>query len=136
MRRFLIALMLVSGLGGASAWAQDATSDIRAVISDQIAAFQADDFETAFGFASPMIRQMFGSPSRFGAMVRSGYPMVWRPVDLRFSALAERDGRKVQSVVVTDRAGALHVLDYEMIEGDDGWRINGVRLRSPTGAGA
>jgi len=134
MRRFLTALLLVVGAGVAQA--QDTTSDIRAVISDQIAAFQADDFETAFGFASPMIRQMFRSPDNFGAMVRSGYPMVWWPADLRFSAFAERDGRKVQSVLVTDTAGTLHILDYEMIESEDGWRINGVRLRRPGGAGA
>ncbi len=106
MRRFLIAAVLVSGLGAASAWAQDATADIRAVISDQIAAFRVDDVATAFGFASPSIRQMFGSPENFGQMVRSGYPMVWRPADVRFSALVERDGRKVQSVMVTDRAGS------------------------------
>lgn len=136
MRRLLIVAALVSGLGAASARAQDATAEIRAVISDQIAAFRADDVATAFGFASPSIRQMFGTPENFGQMVRSGYPMVWRPADVRFSALVERDGRKVQSVMVTDGAGALHILDYEMIEGDSGWRINGVRLRRPGGAGA
>ena len=48
----------------------------RQVISDQIAAFQQDDFETAFTYASPMIKGIFGTPERFGQMVREGYPMV------------------------------------------------------------
>jgi hypothetical protein len=83
-----------------------------------------------------MIRRLFGTPSRFGEMVQNGYPMVWRPADVRFSNLVTRNGRTVQSVLVTDGTACLHVLDYEMIAGDDGWRINGVRVRRPGDAGA
>jgi hypothetical protein len=133
--RILLLAVLLSGLGLAGR-AEDPSAAIRAVISEQIAALQADDFATAFGFASPEIRKMFGSPARFGAMVREGYPMVWRPADVRFSGLDDRDGRKVQSVVVTDQAGALHVLEYEMVPLDGGWRINGVRLRHAGDSGA
>ena len=56
------------------------------MISKQIEAFKADDFDTAFSFASPMIQRMFGSASTFGEMVQNGYPMVWRPAEVRFSA--------------------------------------------------
>ena len=123
-------ILVVSLVLSAGAWAQDAGSAaIRSVISRQIEAFKADDFVTAFEFASPAIRQMFGSPDRFGAMVREGYPMVWRPEDLRFSELREEDGRMVQSVLVTDQAGALYVLEYDMVPGSDGWQINGVTVR-------
>jgi hypothetical protein len=31
-------------------------------------------------------------------------------------------------VLVTDGAGALHLLEYELIPLDGGWRIDGVRL--------
>ena len=106
------------------------------MIADQIEAFEADDFETAFGFASPGIRAIFGTPSRFGQMVREGYPMVWRPGEVRFSDLAERGGRTVQRVLVTDAAGALYVLEYEMVEGEQGWRIDGVRVLDEGAAGA
>lgn len=146
MRRAVVAVLLIAALFGSglaatgpaagTASAADPQSDIRAVIERQIEAFRADDFETAFTFASPMIRRLFGTPSRFGEMVRNGYPMVWRPSDVRFSSLVTRDGQMVQSVLVRDAAGALHVLDYEMILGEDGWRINGVRLRRPGDAGA
>jgi hypothetical protein len=134
MRGLVLATLLAcNALAG---WAQDAPAAIRAVISGQIAAFRADDFAAAFGFASPAIREMFGSPERFGQMVREGYPMVLRPSDVRFAALDDRDGRKVQSVLLTDQAGALHVLEYEMVPFEGGWRINGVRLRKAGDSGA
>lgn len=136
MRALVPALLVSLFWAVAPVRAQDAGAEIRSVISQQIDAFRADDFGAAFDFASPNIRGMFGTPEVFGRMVREGYPMVWRPADVRFSGLRVQDGRQVQGVVVTDAAGRLHVLDYEMIEGDDGWRINGVRLRDPGDAGA
>jgi hypothetical protein len=135
MLRVVLAIAVLTGSGavvGAQDAVQrdagDAAAAIREVISDQIEAFQADDFETAFTFASPDIREMFGTSGRFGEMVREGYPMVWHPGEVRFSDLAVRDGRTVQRVLVTDQAGAFHVLEYEMVKGDQGWRIDGVRL--------
>ena len=96
-------------------------------ITRQLEAFKQDDFETAFRFASPMIKGMFGSSQRFGQMVRQGYPMVWRPADVRYGAAVE-DGPTVrQLVIITDGAGTLHYLEYEMIPGAEGWVINGVR---------
>ena len=38
----------------------------------------------AFDYASPTIRGIFGSPDRFGAMVQQGYPMVYRPSEVRY----------------------------------------------------
>ncbi len=106
-----------------------ANDDIEAVISAQIEAFLADDFETAFTFASPMIKSIFGTPERFGAMVKNGYPMVWRPSDVEFLSI-ERRGRELwQNVMVRDAEGALHILEYQMIPGEGGWKINAVRVR-------
>lgn len=134
MRRFAILglLLLVSGAGASRA--QEA--EILSVIARQIEAFKADDFAAAFAFASPGIKRLFGSPERFGEMVREGYPMVWRPGQLRFSGLQTQGDRMVQSVVVTDRAGAIFVLDYHMIEREGGWLIDGVMLRRTGDAGA
>ncbi len=136
MRHVLILCTLLIGLGLAPVRAQEAGADIRSIISRQIEAFRADDFVTAFSFASPTIKRMFGSPDRFGEMVQNGYPMVWRPADVQFSELETREGRTVQSVVVRDQAGAIHVLDYDMIATDSGWQINGVMVRRPGDAGA
>ena len=110
-----------------------ADEGIEKVISAQIEAFLADDFETAFTFASPTIKGIFGTPERFGMMVRQGYPMVWRPSEVRFLALDQREGALWQAVMVRDAAGALHVLDYQMVPGEDGWQINAVTLRDTAG---
>ena len=87
----------------------------RAVITDvidaQMAAFLRDDFNRAFTFASPNIRGLFGSPERFGVMVRQGYPMVWRPAEVSYGPLREVAGHLWQRVEVLDQSGRLHLLD-------------------------
>lgn len=125
MRRLLLALSLSAGLAS-GAFAQSA--EIEANIAAQIQAFKADDFATAFTFASPNIQRLFGNPDNFGAMVRNGYPMVWRPSDVRFLELREVAGALWQKVMITDGDGAVHILDYQMIQRESGWKINGVQL--------
>lgn len=109
---------------------------IEGVIQSQIEAFLADDVETAFTFASPNIQGLFGTPERFGMMVRQGYPMVWRPADVRYLELAEIGGQIWQQVMITDQAGAVHMLGYQMIETGAGWQINGVRILQAPRVGA
>lgn len=133
MRRFFCAIALVIGFlsmhgGDATAQSVDARSSaVEATIGAQIEAFRNDDFERAFTFASPTIRQIFGTPENFGVMVRRGYPMVWRPAEVRFLDLREVDGRLWQRVMITDKVGTVHVLGYEMIQLGDDWKINGVQ---------
>ena len=113
-------------LVGSTAFAQDA--EIEATIYNQIEAFKADDFATAFEFASPMIQGIFGNPSNFGAMVKGGYPMVARPLSVDFLDLREIAGRLFQQVQIQGPDGAFYILDYEMIQLNGGWRINGVQI--------
>ncbi|MDD9921406.1 MAG: DUF4864 domain-containing protein [Boseongicola sp.] len=112
------------------------SSGIENTIQSQIDAFQVDDFEKAFTFASPNIRTLFGNSDRFGSMVRNGYPMVWRPSELRFLELREIAGNLWQKILVRDTNGNIHLLDYQMIQTDDGWRINGVQLLRAPDVGA
>ena len=102
---------------------------IKAVISNQIEAFQADDFVKAFTYASPKIQDIFGTAENFGTMVRQGYPMVWRPAEVQFLG-TEMEGSKLwQNVMIRDTAGRVHVLGYEMITSEDGWKINAVKVQ-------
>jgi hypothetical protein len=102
---------------------------IRGVISDQLEAFQRDDWEGAFAFASPGIRSMFRTPENFGRMVRGGYAMVWRPSDVEFGPLEDGPRGPVQIVYFIDSDGARWVAAYEMEQVDGVWRIDGVRIR-------
>ena len=131
MRRVIAILVLGLGLAGPALADPGA---IRTVIRDQIAAFGRDDVEQAFTYASPTIRGIFQTPERFGQMVQQGYPMVWRPGALTFLEIDRRAGRLFQPVMIRDQKGVLHILDYEMTEGEAGWKIDAVHLREPAGA--
>lgn len=130
-----IALLALSLLVPGLSRAQTGMSSPVAVIDAQIAAFAEDDFVTAFTYASDMIRQIFGTPERFGQMVVEGYPMVYRPGRVRYLERGERRGATIQRVLMTDLAGDSFLLEYEMVETPDGLRINGVRLLPDAGAG-
>ncbi|WP_245820386.1 DUF4864 domain-containing protein [Flavimaricola marinus] len=110
-----------------SATAQDRGA-IEDTIGSQLEAFNNRDIEGAWQYASPMIQGMFGTPQNFGMMVQQGYPMVWDNSDVRYLELREISGRLWQKVMLRDERGGLHVLDYQMIETDAGWQINGVSI--------
>ena len=127
-----IALVFVAASEGRAAEVLPREPGIETTIQSQIDAFLVDDFAKAFTFASPNIKSIFGSADRFGQMVRQGYPMVWRPGEVRYLELREISGALWQKVMIRDQAGGIHLLDYQMINTGDGWQINGVQiLRAP-----
>ena len=111
-------------------------TEIEGVISSQIEAFKQDDFEKAFTYASPMIQGIFGSPDRFGTMVRQGFPMVWRPADVTFQTQEMRGPLAYQRVLIRDEKGVFHTLEYELIPTETGWQINGVQFVQPPAVAA
>ena len=123
MRRTLLALTLA-----VPAQEAEDRAAIEGVISGQLSDFLERDVAGAWTFASPMIQGMFGSLEIFGRMVKNGYPMVWDNRNARFLELREEAGALRQKVMVEDPEGRLWVLDYEMVELEDGWKINGVMV--------
>ncbi|TGD41812.1 DUF4864 domain-containing protein [Pseudotabrizicola sediminis] len=130
----LTAAFLTASLLALPAAAQD--DPIRDTIRNQLSALGQDDFATAFSFASPTIKGLFGTPDNFGRMVRQGYPMVHRSGEVKMLDLREVAGNLWQRVMITDQQGRTHLLDYQMIETPDGWQINGVQLLPSVGVGA
>ena len=127
---FALALACVATL----APAQDRSPE--EVIGRQIEAFRLDDFETAFTFAHPSIRDIFRTPENFGRMVRQGYPMVWRPAEVDYLDQRSDGGRLMQDVRIVDAAGRVFVLRYSMIETPEGWKIGGVQILEQAGVSA
>ncbi|MEM8849983.1 MAG: DUF4864 domain-containing protein [Pseudomonadota bacterium] len=130
MRTLFFAAVLAAGMAQADEGA------IQGVIGSQIGAFLEDDFDQAFTFAAPSIQGMFGSPERFGQMVRQGYPMVWRPGSVEYLGTDQIGERWLQEVLVTDKDGRLHLLEYSMIDTANGWKIAGVRILDAPEIGA
>lgn len=131
----ILALCLALVVPAGAALAQD-NAAIEDVIGSQLQAFNDRDVDEAWQYASPMIKGMFGTPQNFGMMVERGYPMVWTNSDARFMDLREINGRLYQRVMIRDANGALHVLEYQMIEAENGWQINGVSILPAPDVGA
>lgn len=133
MRALLLSLLFATGLA-AAAPAQD--DPVSSVIQRQLDAFLADDFETAFTFASPTIKGIFENPEKFEAMVRNGYPMVHRPAEVEYLDQRPEGDAVYQTVEIVDQSGTAHYLEYEMVETPYGWQINGVKFVRPPSVGA
>ena len=137
MRNFFVLLIATLGFF-AQAHAQEAVDvpEIRSVIDAQVQAFKAEDAVTAFTFASPRIKQLFGTVDNFAAMVQGSYPMVWNPSEVKFLELRRQGPFLFQKVLFVDQNGAPHVLEYNMLETDAGWQIDGVQylVAPPVGA--
>jgi Domain of unknown function (DUF4864) len=120
------------------AWAEPVsaadTKAVRGVVEAQLAAFAADDAKRAFSYAAPSIREMFGTPERFVAMVRAGYPVVYRPVQINFLQPVWVEGQLVQGVHLTDAEGALWLAIYRLErQPDKSWRISGCDVQPASG---
>lgn len=143
MMRALAVCLIVATLfcGAFTARADDAASAstadhqaIEQVITSQLEAFRRDAGDAAFGLASPNIQAMFGSAANFMAMVRQGYPPVYRPRSFTFEQLVTINGRIVQRVMVIGPDGEAALALYTMErEADGSWRIDGCALTKPDG---
>lgn len=132
MLKRVLAGVLLSILFAIGAVAQQA--EIKGTINSQLEAFKSDDFDEAFKFASPRLQKLFQNPQNFRRMVTEGYPMVWRPAEVRYLEMREAQGAFWQKVQITDAKGFTHLLLYRMEETEQGWRIAGVQvLRTPSG---
>ena len=131
VRSFLLALFLF-GVAAASPAAEVSPEDafaIRAVIAEQLDAFAHDDAPRAFSLATSGIRARFGTPEVFIEMVRTGYPVVYRPRFVQFEKPVFVDGEVIQPVRITDAEGRVWIALYPMQrQADGGWRINGCYL--------
>ena len=137
LARLLAALALALAPLPAAAQGAVAPDDARAVrqvIEAQLDAFRQDDAPRAFSYAAPSIREAFQTPENFLAMVRSAYPVVYRPAGVTFLIPLRADADLVQGVHLTDGAGALWLATYRLERQPDGtWRIAGCGLQPANG---
>ena len=114
---------------GAFAFSDQDRTDSRAIIERQIQAFREDDGATAFGFASPMLQQIFRDPEHFMAMVRNGYQPVYRPRSYAFKSIEDSESGLTATLAIEDQEGHAWTAIYTLAKQPDGsWRITGCRL--------
>jgi hypothetical protein len=126
---FLAAMISTSAAGQPAAVSAADMRSAREVVQAQLDAFAADDGPRAFSFATQGLRAMFGSADRFMAMVRAGYPVVYRPASVAFLVPEWLDRELIQGVHFTDEQGGLWLALYRLQrQRDNSWRINGCEL--------
>ena len=128
----LLGALLALALPAEAQVSEPDRSAIRDVIERQIEAFRRDDGPAAFGYASPNIQGMFGSPDTFMDMVRQGYRPVYRPRAVEFREIVTLQGMPTQKVHVIGPDGRPVTALYPMSRQADGsWRIEGCYLQAP-----
>src|SRR3954466_2054308 len=130
---FFLAIALASpAMSQEAAVSEQDRAAIRDVIGRQVDAFQRDDGDAAFGFASPGIQRLFGRSDIFMDMVRQGYQPVYRPKVFDFREIVELNGQPAQKVHVVGPDGRPVTAFYPMTQLPDGrWRIDGCFLQAP-----
>ena len=140
LRFFLLVMLASAALLGSSARAAVSVEDAQAVqvtVRAQLAAFVAEDAELAFSFAAPNIRSLFQTPERFMAMVRQGYPVVYRPAALLFLTPRVLDAAVVQPVQMRDSNGNAWLAMYTLQRQTDArWLISACVLVPDRAVGA
>ena len=146
MRRFLMTLVWLLAVAwtlapATAAHAADAPDvsqgdarGVRAVILAQFDAFAADDAKRAFSYATPKLREMFGTADRFIEVVRAAYPAVYRHETVAFLKPELAQGSLVQGVHLTDAEGVLWLALYRLErQRDKSWRISACQLVAAQG---
>lgn len=137
MRRRLLAglLLCLAQIAPAAPLPDLQAREVRATVQGQLDAFAANDARKAFSFAAPSVRERMGTAERFMAMVRSGYPAVYRPASVTFLVPeALPDGTVVQRVQMTDARGTPWLATYTLqLQKDKSWRISGCDVQAHKG---
>lgn len=102
---------------------------IQFVIEQQLQAFQNDNAQEAFSFATPEIQAQFQTPENFIRMVKTGYSPVYRPRSVLFEDVTTIQGKITQLVLLLGPDGVPVRALYLMSKQPEGvWRINGCFL--------
>lgn len=100
--------------------------NVREVVQGQLDALARDDADKAFSYAAPNVRQAVGTASGFLAMVRDGYPVVYRPASVAFLKPEGQGDQVVQRVHMLDADGESWLAIYSLQrQPNKAWRITG-----------
>ena len=124
----LFALVFIV-IGNSFAITTDEENEIKFIVNQQLEAFQDDDFEKAYSFASPTIKKMFSSPEVFRKMVIGGYQAVYRPQSIKMGSVEIIKGVTTLKVYLVDPNGEFVTANYMMEKQENGeWLIAGCIL--------
>ena len=104
-------------------------NSIKLVVRSQLDAFAIDDFEKAYSYAAPTIKQIFPSSDIFKNMVISQYQAVYRPKKITFGDVIIFKGNPALNVFLVGPSGNFVTATYVMEKQEnDLWLISGCIL--------
>ena len=122
----ILSFFIQSGANALTAFDEE---QIISVVSSQLQAFQDDDFEKAYSYASPTIKTIFPDYKKFRDMVVGQYQAVYRPKSINFGNVTTQGGTTFLEVYLVDPDGIFVTAIYTMQQQeDDSWLINGCFL--------
>ena len=122
----ILSFFIQSGANALTAFDEE---QIVSVVSAQLQAFQDDDFEKAYSYASPTIQTIFPDYKKFRDMIVGQYQAVYRPKSINFGSVTTQGGTTFLEVYLVDPDGIFVTAIYTMQQQeDDSWLINGCFL--------
>jgi hypothetical protein len=104
-------------------------AEARAVVADQLNAFERDDAASAFRLTAPQVREKFSSPIEFIEAIKANYGPIYRHRSVDFGPAARQDDKigMVVTIVAEDNEvwSALFVLSKQR---DGQWRTSACLL--------
>lgn len=114
------------------AFAAPTPPEVREMIDDQLAAFEAADASRAWKHVAPALRTKFQTAEGFWRMVQQGYQPVIAPQQVRYGEFEPFQGEPAQWLELVGRDGRVHHAVYLLEQQDDGsWRTAGCLLFEP-----
>jgi hypothetical protein len=96
------------------------------VVQQQLVAFRANDFSSAYHRASANFQQHW-SLDQFSAMIRNDYARIARAERVEFGPWQRRGRHAVVEVFFVNHDGTVLPCVYSLISEADGWKIDGAR---------
>ena len=126
---FATLLVFLAGLSEAQAVKTTPQEEkIRSVIQQQLDAFNREDYDAAYLFASRHIQTKF-SKREFEQMVKGGYPQIARSKRAVFDTISfPEENRAMATVMITGLDRISITASYRMVWEDGKWKIDGVTM--------
>jgi len=99
--------------------------ELFAIVNEQLLAFRAADFQSAYLHAATGVQQKFTLP-QFERMVRQNYPAITQARRVEFGLVKAEGASAVVQVFFFAGDGSVRSFLYSLINEDEVWKINGV----------
>ena len=100
------------------------------IVSQQLASFRAEDFDSAYQQAASGVQQKF-SRAQFELMIRRDFSPMTEAAHVEFGAIRVAGASALAQVFLTAPDGTVRAFLYSFTAESSGWKIDGVQPLGP-----